>query len=218
MTKVVLSFFDKRNKNFMKNKLPSYGVGVIGTKYPITYKDEFNKHHNTKEYSIWQNMLRRCYDVKTHNKQPTYTGCSVSENFKSYEYFYEWCQDQIGFLQVGWHFDKDLLIKGNKIYSEDTCIFLPPELNMLLTNRASLRGELPIGVSYKKNLGKFSSQVNRNNRRPKHLGYFSTPKQAFDVYKQTKEEYIKEQALIWKDKIDPRAFEALMNYTVDITD
>ena len=39
------------------------------------------------------------------------------------------------FLIEKWEIDKDVLLKGNKIYSEDTCVFIPPCLNLMLTKR-----------------------------------------------------------------------------------
>lgn len=74
-------------------------------------------------------------------KYPTYKDCEVSENFKSYEYFYEWCNKQIGFGNEYWQLDKDLLIKGNKVYSENTCHFIPKEINLVLTKSDKKRGE-----------------------------------------------------------------------------
>ena len=115
-----------------------YGVGILGTKYPST----INGIH-TKEYKLWKNMLVRCYSDTQYS---TYEGCEVSDNFKSYEYFYEWCHSQIGFDNEGWHLDKDLLIKGNKVYSENACVFLPQEINSVLTKCIASRGEHLIGV------------------------------------------------------------------------
>lgn len=191
-------------------------VGIIGEKYPVHYLENIGK--KVKEYSTWYNMLMRCYSKKWVEKYPTYKGCSVSENFKHYEYFYEWCNRQIGFNNEGWQLDKDLIHKGNKVYSEETCIFLPQELNKLITKTNAKRGDYPIGVTFHKASKKFSSVVNINKTHIKHLGLFDTPEETFYAYKEAKEAFIKEQALKWKDEIDPRAFEALMNYEVDIND
>ena len=87
-----------------------FGVGISGTKYQITINGVL-----TKEYALWKNMLQRCCSDTYKKKRPTYDGCEVSDNFKRYEYFYEWCHKQIGFGNQGWHLDKDLLIKGNKV-------------------------------------------------------------------------------------------------------
>ena len=194
-----------------------YGVGVLGTKYLASISGV-----QTKEYKLWCHMLVRCYSNSFKKKQPTYEGCEVSNNFKSYEYFYEWCNEQIGFGNDGngnpFHLDKDLLIKGNKVYSEDSCIFLPQEVNSLLTKREASRGEHLIGVSWKEANKAFVATVRKNKGRSEHLGYFNTELEAFKAYKQAKEAFIKEQANKWKGKIDERAYNALMNYQVEITD
>ena len=89
-----------------------YDVGISGTKYPSTINGTL-----TKEYDLWNGMLRRCYSDALKKKYQTYEGCEVSDNFKRYEYFYEWCHNQIGFGNEGFELDKDLLVKGNKVYS-----------------------------------------------------------------------------------------------------
>ena len=190
-----------------------YGVGVVGAKYPTTINGR-----NTKEYGLWQNMLTRCYNDTYKNKQPTYIGCEVSNNFKSYEYFYEWCQNQIGFNVEGWQMDKDLLVKGNKVYSENTCVFIPSEINSLLINCTASRGRHLIGVHWSKTANAFVARVSRNKGCSEHLGLFNTEIEAFNAYKTAKESFIKEQANKWKGKIDERAYNALMNYQVEITD
>ena len=190
-----------------------FGVGVTGTKYPITVDDVI-----TKEYDLWHSMLTRCYSDVYKKKRPTYEGCKVSNNFKSYEYFYEWCHKQVGFGNQGWHLDKDLLVKGNKVYSEDSCVFIPVEINLVLTKRTASRGEHLIGVYWHKRNKAFVGMVSKNKGKSEHLGYFATEIQAFNAYKVAKESFVKEQAEKWKDKIDERAYKALMDYEVSIDD
>ena len=190
-----------------------HGVGILGAKYPIT----INGVH-TKEYDLWNSMLQRCYSDKYQKKRPTYEGCEASENFKYYEYFYEWCHSQIGFGVEGWHLDKDLLVKGNKVYSESTCVFLPKEINSVLTKCTASRGKYLIGVYWSKTHKAFKAQVSKSKGKKEHLGLFKTELEAFNAYKKAKEGFVKEQANGWKDKIDERAYNALMNYTVDIDD
>jgi len=187
-----------------------FGVGFNDGKYPATVKGKI-----TKSYNLWLGLLERCYCPKYQKKQPTYVGCQASENFKSCSYFHDWCQTQLGFGLDNFHLDKDFLIKGSKLYSENTCLFLPRELNNLFTTRRNHRGTLPIGVSARQ--GKFiaSCCTHKNSR---HIGRFNTIDEAFQAYKQAKEVYTKLQAEKWKDQIDIRAYEALMSYEVLITD
>ncbi len=187
-----------------------WGVGVNDRKYPMWVNDKF-----TKEYALWRSFLGRCYNPKYQQEKPTYVGCSVSENFKSYSYFHEWVQKQIGFGLDNFHLDKDLLLRGNKVYSEDTCLFLPMELNALLLSSKAARGSFPLGVS--KRGFRFIAAC-RTDKASSYIGRFDTPELAHNAYKQVKEAFIKAQAEKWKALIDPRAFAALMAYEVSITD
>ena len=194
-----------------------YGVGILGAKYPTRVNGV-----KTKEYVLWTNMLVRCYSDSSKKRRPTYKDCEVSDNFKNYEYFYEWCNKQIGFTNEGnenpFHLDKDLLIKGNKVYSEDTCVFIPAEINTLLIKCVATRGEHLIGVSWHKTRKAFVAKVSKSKGKREYLGFFNTELEAFNAYKQAKESFIKEQANNWKSQIDDRAYNALMNSTVEITD
>ena len=190
-----------------------YGVGVLGAKYPIRVNGVL-----TKEYDLWCSMLTRCYSDTCKKKYQTYEGCEVSDNFKYYEYFYEWCQNQVGFNNKGWQLDKDLLSKGNKVYNESFCIFIPQEINSMLVKCTASRGEHLIGVYWCKKGKAFKAQISKNKGKPEYLGYFTTEIEAYNAYKQAKEAFVKEQANKFKSQIDPRAYEALMKYTVEITD
>ena len=190
-----------------------YGVGILGTKYSSKINGV-----QTKEYTLWMDMLKRCYSDKYQKKQPTYEGCEVSDNFLYYEYFYEWCNKQIGFDNKDWQLDKDLLVKGNKVYNESTCIFIPKEINQVLVKRENMRGKYPIGVYWSHKNKAFMARVNMNKGKYEYLGSFNAEIEAFNAYKTAKEAFVKEQASKWKDKIDIRAYDALMNYQVEITD
>lgn len=51
-----------------------------------------------------------------------------------------------------------------------------------------------------------------------YCGSYGSVEEAFSAYKVAKERYLKELAEKWKGKIDDRAYEALINYEVDIDD
>ena len=188
----------------------------------VGYNDGTYPSRGVKEHALWRSMLARCYTERNLKLRPAYRGCSVSDTFKKYKYFYEWCNNQKGFKmydQNGRMFalDKDLLMKGNKVYSEDTCIFVPMEINNIIVKSDSLRGKYPVGVGYDKERGKFQSNMWVENK-PKFLGRFDTVEEAFSKYKESKETHIKIVAEKWKDLIDYRDYEALLNYKVEVTD
>ena len=186
-----------------------YGVGILGVDSNC-YQDN--------AYTPWCSMLERCFSEKYHSKQPTYKDCCVSEDFKYYPYFKEWCNKQVGFGNEGWHLDKDILLKGNKVYSPEACCFVPHEINNLLNKQTSGESkDLPVGVCYDKGRKKFVAKLSMKSI-TKNLGRFETCEEAFQVYKQDKESYIKEVAELYKDQIDVRVYEALMKYEVDIND
>lgn len=199
-----------------KFKPSVYGVGVIGDE--ICTKNG----RKTKEYKLWSSMLQRCYDSALKQKYPSYQNCTTSESFNYLLNFKEWCVDQVGFNSKDnndkeFALDKDILIKGNKIYSEDTCCFVPYEINNLLSSNRKLRGDTPIGVCFHTRDNKYQACLNTGTSRVS-LGYFPSVTEAFLAYKEAKEAYIKEVANKWKDQIDPRVYEALINYQVEITD
>ena len=185
------------------------GVGIVGNE--ITHDNNVA----LKEYYLWHNMLVRCYGERLHKKYPTYLNCSASENFKHYPYFKEWCNNQVGFGNEGWTLDKDILVKGNKLYSEDTCCFVPSEINKLFVKNDAKRGECPIGVSRRRKA--FLATIKVAGKKV-NLGIHSTKEIAFQAYKEAKENYIKDVANKWKGQLDERVYESLMNYEVEIDD
>ncbi len=163
-----------------------------------------------QSYEVWRHMVVRCgYHLTPPNIN--YTDVAISDSWQDYSNFHEDVKDMVGY-GTDFVLDKDSLIKGNRVYRKENCCFVPELINVALVKSDRTRGEYLIGVDFHKKTGKFRA------RHKKHLGLFNTEIEAFNAYKIAKENYLKELAEKWKDKIDPRAYEALMNYQVEITD
>ena len=193
-----------------------FGVGCIGEG---KYKSKENGK-TTKAYRTWMDMLRRCYDPYYLNKEPTYIDCYVCDEWLCFQNFAKWfyknhyeCNNEC------MHLVKDILIKGNKIYSPETCIFVPQKINYLFVKKQKDRGEYPIGVSPHKTSGKLLVQCSTLGKQER-LGLFpiNKPFQAFTVYKNFKEKYIKEVADEYKDMIPKKLYEAMYKYEIEIND
>ena len=170
------------------------------------------KGHPTKEYSVWLSMLNRCYNKQFQSKNETYIGCEVCDEWLDFQNFAEWFTNN--YIE-GYQLDKDILVKGNKIYSPETCCFVPQEINLLMVKRQRDRGKYPIGVSRDKK--KMSAHIVIKAKQH-YMGNYDTPEEAFAVYKKAKEDYIKIMAEEYKDKITTNVYNALLNYTVNIND
>lgn len=175
--------------------------------------DESSTIYDRTSYRYWYNMFLRCYGAM---KRKTYEGCSVCNEWHKFSNFKRWFDKH---YVKRWHIDKDILIKGNKEYSPESCCFVPSEINSLFTKRGNNRGKLPIGVTRVSQSNKYQANVDVGfGSRLRYLGCYDTPEDAFIAYKAAKEKRIKEVANKWKDKLEPRVYKAMMNYQVEITD
>lgn len=193
-----------KNLNF-----PSvHGVGYIGYGiHPRSIKGRL-----TKPYSTWLGMITRCYSEKAHVRVPTYKDVEVCREWQCFQNFAEWYKDNWkDWMDITWQIDKDICVKNNKIYSPETCEFVPREINMLIIK--SRNNLLPVGVSLFKKTGKYKAQYN-NGITSIPLGYFNTPEEAFQAHKKAKEAHIKEIANKWKDKISYKIYFSLINYEI----
>lgn len=195
-----------------------YGVGYLGEgKYKASENGK-----DTRVYITWHSMLQRCYNEKYQKRQPTYIGCEVSEEWHNFQNFAKWYEEN--YYEVGnerMHLDKDVLLKHNKIYSPDTCIFVPQTINNLFVKRQNARGESVIGTTPKHS--KYEAQCSIINpetgkSKNKHLSVYDTQEKAFEVYKYYKERNIKEVADYYKSLIPVKLYDALYEYEVEITD
>lgn len=180
-----------------------YSVGFVGV-------GKFGVKENKKAYVHWNSMLERCYSAK-HPAFPNYggRGVSVCEEWHNFQNFAEWCNRQKGFESNNFHLDKDLLKYFNKVYSPESCAFLPKEINLSLNTGKRNSHGLPTGVT-KSPSGRFRACANGVK-----LGHHATPKEAFVAYKKYRESRYKELAVKYRKLIDQRVFERLMQLKVD---
>ena len=171
-----------------------YGVGIYDLRNDPSYI--VNKKNKGKDvwrcpfYRRWSSMLRRCYSEEHLQKKPTYRGCSVCEDWKTFSNFMAWMKTQ---SWEGKHLDKDILIPGNKVYSPETCVFVSKEVNNLLNTSPASRGKYPLGVKSHIHHKKLSAQISKFGKEY-HLGYFYTAEEAHEVYKKERIKYILEFA------------------------
>ena len=195
---------------------PTYhGKGYLG-------EGKYNMEDDAEAYSLWRSMIMRAYGEKYHELRPTYRTVEVCEEWLNFQNFTEWfysekfsrAVDEVG---NSYALDKDILVKGNKVYSPDTCSFVPRGVNSLLVKRDKKRGELPIGVRYNKTGKRFCVGMSYFGKSTP-LGIYDSLEHAFNVYKKAKENYIEEVAEYWKGRIDEQVYQALINYEVHIDD
>lgn len=192
------------------------GVGYIGVgKYKSTIDGKI-----TKEYQEWQAMLHRCFDKKVEEHRPTYKNAMVEEWLFNFQNYCSWRKENYYEIEgEKMCLDKDILCKHNKIYSRDTMIFVPERINVLFTRRQNDRGIYPIGVCVKhlKNIDRYQARCQTLDGR-KNLGFYDTPEEAFIAYKTFKEQYIKQVADEYRDKIPDKLYKAMYSWEIDIDD
>ena len=114
--------------------------------------------------------------------------------------------------EEGYYLDKDILVNGNKVYSPETCCFVPHEINELIETRKNKTNKFYQCVEISKN-GKFRARIKRYGRR-EYLGTFNTPEEAFEAYKHGKVAYVREVADTYFNdgKITKEVYDALYRY------
>ena len=215
--------------NFKKGEITNpydktvYGYGYVG-------EGKYNRKDNHNRYEKWSKMIQRCYDPYELNKRPTYINCFVCDEWLNFQNFAKWYEEN--YYEVKdeiMALDKDILYKNNKVYSPKTCIFVPNRINVLFTKSDTKRGEYPIGVCYRfKKVEQYEyhylevacSILIENKKKKKTLKTLplNRPFQAFTIYKNFKENYIKQVADEYKNLIPKELYDALYRYEVEIND
>lgn len=170
---------DNMKRGSVKDKLyPTvFGVGCIGD-------GKHNSWENGRQspiYMKWKNMLERCYSSEWHEKQPTYTDCTVCDEWLNYQNFADWYIKNHPKDGCKYQLDKDLIAIGNKVYSPEVCIFVTSKINRFICENQRRKGKYLTGVYKESNTGKFKA---RYHTRP--LGVFDSEMDAHMAWRNEK--------------------------------
>lgn len=187
-----------------------FGVGINDSDYNVVESVQISG--KTKVlwvcpfYMKWKDMLGRCYYEPNLKANPTYIGCSVCKEWLTFSNFKAWMETQDW---EGRQLDKDLLIRGNKLYSAETCVFIEPKVNKFMTERGAYRGEFPIGVCFDRQTGKYMAQCwSVEKGKNIGLGRYKTPKEAHEAWLAFK---LEQAYILAAQQTDERVAKALID-------
>lgn len=198
------------NKVSLARRKLVYGVGINDADYNISKKIN-GKVVLCPFYSKWKDMIKRCYNKKYLDKQPTYNECYVCDEWLSFSNFRKWMESK---EWEGKQLDKDILIEGNKVYSPDSCVFIDAKINTLLNNK-NKKNKYGKGVYLHRKSGMFAAELSESGVR-RHLGYFDCAKKAEAKYIEEKSNFIRSNAVQFKEK-DAKLYKALIRIADQFT-
>ena len=217
--KVSIKFIDTDNfkivsrSNILNGTLKDYnrpsvfGIGYIGEG---VHKTTINRKKNPF-YSVWTGLMRRCFDINFKNKRKTYQNCTVDKTWHNFQNFAKWALNQK--YEEFWELDKDILIKGNKHYSPDTCCFVPMKINLMFNGKTLLNDSTEISTGIYKR-GSIFYVYCCDGKTQKYLGKADSVQDAKNIYKFGKENIIKLTAEKYKNSIDEKVYKSMIDWKI----
>lgn len=184
----------------MKTKGILFGVGTGAD------SSEFAPKNYPTEYKLWHAMLGRCYYYDNYKNKAI-----VCDDWLHFPNFARWVREYPFKFESDWHLDKDIIIKGNKIYAPEFCSFVPRRINNAFAERKNESKELPLGVSKSGNSKYKCRYYNLAGERVQVCG-FDDPNQAYKCFVKNKERVMRELAEFYRDNLDPRVYNSLITF------
>lgn len=203
----------------MKTKSSSFKTGMMKNPYHRSVRGvgffgvgEFVSHksgRHTKEYTVWQSMIERCYAGL--DRFAAYADCTVHEDWHNFQNFAKWYTSNEYYGKSGYHLDKDILVSGNRVYSPDTCLLVPSEINQMFEYiNPTHKGEV-LGISFNDYSKKYLAHICMGNE-TKFLGSFKTKDLAHAAYIEFKKLYFRNMAIVHRDSISTHVFDILFDW------
>lgn len=183
------------------------------------YHERDEKGIVTKEYKLWRAMLQRCYGNSYKERENTYEGCSVCEEWLNFQNFAKWVSEnyyEIPDTKV--HLDKDVIVSDNKQYSPEYCCFLPMEINLIFSKNNSLNNSRFVGVDeiHNKRSVKYKARCRFSKGVHKTSKTCDTFEEAKEIYYDMKNDRIHSVAEKYKEYLPKKVYDILVN--VDFRD
>lgn len=173
------------------------GEGFLGV-------GDYSRKKNPKAYHHWHQMLTRCGIEE--EKFKNYFDKEITNDWLCFQNFASWAESQVGFSCEKWQLDKDILVKGNKVYSPETCCFVPHRINSLII-KSNPQGSW----SDKHKRWYFSYREEDSTKVRKG---FESQEEGYTWYARNKQTIVKRVAEIYKKDLDSRVYDALQSWTV----
>lgn len=181
---------------YLRTKNKVNGLGVNDVDYIA----------KSKCYRKWKSILER---TSPSYRYKAYENVSICEEWLIFSNFKQWFDEN--YIE-GFAIDKDLLSPcDNKIYSPQTCCFLPRIINNVIKEYPT---DKPIGIRpsgygrYRVKLSAYAKQT--------IVGYYDSFEEAQLAYKSAKKQYVNELAEKYfkEGKINERVYNALLKFEV----
>lgn len=185
-----------------------HGVGINDLDYQVSrYRVEDGKQvaeWNCPFYNRWKEVLRRCHSVEFKRKCPTYRDVTCTKDWHVASRFVAWMQSK---QWEGRQLDKDIIFRGNKMYSPEACAFVLPATNSFVSGDTRDTNRYRLGA-YKKKSGRFQSCIgNPFTGKVIRLGTYTFAEEAHEAWRKQKEIFANQLAAL---EVDCRVSEALV--------
>lgn len=161
------------------------------TNIDIIYKGESLDERYVAS-SAWKHMIERCYNYEKNIRNKSYADCEVCREWLDKEVYRLWDDANRYKIKSGstLELDKDILVKGNRLYSPERCLLVPKYINSYFNSlRIERKYNLPVGVSLID--GKYVAKATINMEgKAKYLGYYDTPSEAHEAWVNFKNEQL----------------------------
>lgn len=184
------NFIKKKATNLSISQRKKMAGGAVNDAWYVTNPNTNGVRAMCPAYCRWINMLKRAYSKKYQLLHPSYIGVTVCDEWLKFSNFADWFYAN---YKHGHDLDKDLKIKGNKLYSPETCLFVDNSINKLIVSCHSESNLYPEGVGLEVKTGKYRARISIDGERV-HLGTFNSMHLASEAYIVAKNNEIKRKA------------------------